>query len=336
MWWREQRRHNNDVNKSIIIAEERDNETKTLLKNAIARLIAKKALLLDDDNQGKSDNNFIELMEALTYLVINVPHRIRKQVSLDFLIENTQQALRTRNEDEFKLKKYIPFSVFLEYVLPFYALSEPLDSLDFRKRLKPFMRAVLQKENNLTLSKAAILLNLNAWKITNPPIVFEAAPPNKVNFYSVNQVIQAKRASCTGESVFLVAAFRSLGLPARVAGVPHWNFDSDKCPEGKYSPSCGNHNWVEVFVGIDNEEEEVVTGSSSGGWAFLDQNSGSKTLNTAWFFTHANIDPLVTNSKDHAIYAAGFTKNKHTDYFPLVFDPSVLVRERILTDCARG
>jgi hypothetical protein len=51
--------------------------------------------------------------------------------------------------------------------------------------------------------------------------------------------------SCTGLSVFLVAAYRSVGIPARVAGVPHWLKGPSICPDGDESPDCGNHNWGE-------------------------------------------------------------------------------------------
>ena len=69
--------------------------------------------------------------------------------------------------------------------------------------------------------------------------------------------------------MFLTAACRAVGIPARVAGVPHWDKGSETCPDGDADAACGNHNWVEVWV--------------DGEWAFVDQD-GNKELNTGWFY----------------------------------------------------
>jgi transglutaminase-like putative cysteine protease len=73
------------------------------------------------------------------------------------------------------------------------------------------------------------------------------------------QVIAAGYASCTGLSIFLVAACRAVGIPARVAGTPSWVVGGRRADvsaaavqqSASGSPGLGhsfnNHNWVEVW-----------------------------------------------------------------------------------------
>jgi len=200
----------------------------------------------------------------------------------------------------------IPWPVFVEFVLPYAALSEPRDSslsASFLGKLQAHVDKFVTAD--ATLSEAATVLNLKAYAITDPPIRFVAAAANKLNAYSPAEVVRNKSASCTGESVFLVYALRLAGIPARVAGVPHWNRGASVCPDGDKSPSCGNHNWVEVFT--------------EKGWAFLDQNTAN-ILNHAWFFP-ALTDQLVSGDRPHSIYAATWDRSSKVT-FPLVFDPT--------------
>ena len=70
------------------------------------------------------------------------------------------------------------------------------------------------------------LIQLSRWDIpsvhSSERIKFVAAPPDELNHYSVFSVLNARNSSCTGLAVFLACSLRSVGIPARVAGVPHW------------------------------------------------------------------------------------------------------------------
>lgn len=71
-----------------------------------------------------------------------------------------------------------------------------------------------------------------------------------------------RRYSCTGLALYVVAALRSVGIPARVAGTPHWNKCGGRgkackaCPGGDIctpgfgssDDSCGNHDWAEAWA----------------------------------------------------------------------------------------
>ena len=116
----------------------------------------------------------------------------------------------------------IPWDIFLEFVVPYAVLSEPRDTtLEFLHDFEAYLNH--HTPEDASLSEIALILNQKAFAYTDPPIKFEGAPPNKVNAYSPSEVVKAKAASCTGESVFLVYALRLVGVPARVAGVPHWD-----------------------------------------------------------------------------------------------------------------
>lgn len=100
-------------------------------------------------------------------------------------------------------------------------------------------------------------------------------------------------ASCTGLSVLLVDACRSVGVPARIVGTPLW---SDK---------SGNHTWVEIW---------------DDGWHFTGacEPTGSN-LDAGWFIdraSHAKRDEPI-----HAIYAVTFRKNGQS--MPMVWAQNV-------------
>ena len=99
-------------------------------------------------------------------------------------------------------------------------------------------------------------------------------------------------ASCTGLSIMLTNACRSVGVPARLAGIPNWPNKS------------GNHTWVEVW--------------DDGAWHFLGAGEPDKRgLNHAWFVGAAA--GAQRNHAEHAIYAISYRPTGLD--FPMRFDP---------------
>ncbi len=99
------------------------------------------------------------------------------------------------------------------------------------------------------------------------------------------------KASCTGLSILLSDACRSVAVPARLAGTPLWTNKS------------GNHTWVEIW---DN------------GWHFTGAcEQDPKGLDRGWF--EGNAAAAKKDVPEHAIYAASFRKTKVS--FPLVWAP---------------
>ena len=114
---------------------------------------------------------------------------------------------------------------------------------------------------------------------------------------SPSESIEQGLASCTGLSIILVDACRSVGVPARLAGIPKWKNKN------------GNHTWVELW--------------SEGDWHFTGAAEYNPNgLNQTWFQNDAALaDP---NSKMHSIYATSFGKTE------TVFPNGLVAREKSL------
>lgn len=249
------------------------------------------------------------------------------------------------------LKFNITDIVFLNEVLPYKALTEPLqpsklffynliqfccksDNFDncFSKlelteeSIKSFLSIKFTKHKDFlsclpcnTIEKCGLWANEMVWKMTKPTIEFKAAKPNEVTQYSVFDTIISKNASCTGLSILLVSFLRTIGIPSRVAGVLHWKKDSVLCPLGIKDPNCGNHNWVEIWF---NEK-----------WHFLDQDGSINKIDKAWFYPK-DISNQIPLSKNFAVYSASYGSLKYlskyssyskeisskTGYFPIAWN----------------
>lgn len=167
--------------------------------------------------------------------------------SLEFLAETVRLALahwpRLRSAG-------VPWSVFLDGVLPFAVLNEKRDyEWRWRPRLQRlFASAWTGAGNNITLA----MYNLTAMIPTGAADYLSAligrdgspAPqPGQViqwhssvspGFLSPQQVASAF-GSCTGTGIVLVAAARAIGIPARLAGCSQTDVPGD------------DHHWVEFY-----------------------------------------------------------------------------------------
>lgn len=88
------------------------------------------------------------------------------------------------------------------------------------------------------------------------------------------EALEEKKVSCTGQSILLVCALRSVDIPARAVGVCTWNHVR------------GNHTWVEAWF--------------DGGWHMIEFNE--KDFNTGWVME--NIGMLNTAHPAQRIKAA--------------------------------
>ena len=122
----------------------------------------------------------------------------------------------------------VPWDVFCDAVLPPACLDEPRD--DWRRALNP--RCATLVAGAESTAEAALLLNGGIWAEFG--VRFE--PNLSPRFLAPLTVMESGRASCTGLSLLLTACCRSVGVPARVAGVGAW------------ADGSGNHVWVEVWA----------------------------------------------------------------------------------------
>lgn len=144
---------------------------------------------------------------------------------------------------------------FLNYVLHFRVNNEDLEfySSVFYEELAPRIKG-------LTMEEAAI--EVNYW-------CFEKATYQSTNSRTGSPFTVIKNAfgRCGEESTFVVAALRSVGIPARQCYTPRWSHCDD------------NHAWVEVYT--------------EKGWRFLGACEPEVQLNHGWFRLPASKAMLI-------------------------------------------
>ncbi|BDD12832.1 hypothetical protein FUAX_52640 (plasmid) [Fulvitalea axinellae] len=220
--------------------------------------------------------------EGLAFLISYMPERDLKSLSSDYLLKNLKWAYKAKNE--FPWAKAIPDSVFYNDVLPYATMNERRD--DWRGDFYKKFSAVVRDCKDV---RAAIdSVNRNIKNIVGVKYSTARPKPDQSPYESMDCGL----ASCSGLSVLLTDAFRSVGIPSRIAGTPLW------------TTKKGNHNWNEVYV--------------DGKWHFTEYYP-SGTLDRAWFLGDAGkADP---SKAVHWIYASSF-KPAQT-HFPLVWDEDI-------------
>ena len=98
-------------------------------------------------------------------------------------------------------------------------------------------------------------------------------PERRKHNMNALEALEEKKVSCTGQSILLVCALRSVDIPARAVGIHTWNHIR------------GNHTWVEAW--------------SNGEWHMIEFNE--KDFNTGWVME--NIGMLNTDHPAQRIKA---------------------------------
>jgi len=219
---------------------------------------------------------------ASRFLAAHAPERDRG-IDAALLNENLEMALLAR--DEFAWGAEVPEGVFLNDVLPYASLDET------RERWRPALYAISKQivADAGSITEAAQLLNEHLFDAIGVHYHVERERANQSVFESMKQ----GRATCTGLSIVLVNACRSVGIPARIAGVARW----------KSTP--GNHTWVEVWDGR--------------GWSFTGADEHKpEGLNRAWFT--GRVAEAVPGSADHGVWASSWRRTGQ--HFPMSWDRS--------------
>eukprot|EP00884_Botryococcus_braunii_P010765 jgi/Botrbrau1/19690/Bobra.0003s0051.1 len=209
----------------------------------------------------------------------NLPAKfLDRNIDLAFLAWESQPWLST-----------VPCTIFLNNVLPYANVDEPRE--EWRTLLQKLVAPLIA--NCTSISEAALVVNQQLWELWDPPIRFK--PNQTPDILSPSQVIAARHASCTGLSVFLVDALRSVGIPSRLAGIPAWN-----TPEG------GNHDWVEVW--------------HDGAWSFTGAAEWTPAgWNSTWFYPEP-AKRQIPGDRMHSIWATSW-KTTADGTFPLSWAP---------------
>jgi hypothetical protein len=231
------------------------------------------AFIAAADKLGEEDR------QAAEFLMANAPPADKATLSETFLTDNLALAFEVRAR--FPWAKAVPEDIFLNDVLPYASLDEKRDP--WRQQLLDAATPLVKDCH--TASEAAQALNRDLFKKLNVRYSTDRESANQ----SPAQSIASGKASCTGLSLILVDACRSVGIPARIAGLSQW---TDK---------PGNHTWVEIW---------------DGGWHFTGAFEYSpEGLDHTWF-----ADEIAHARKVQVIYAASWKQTGTS--FPLAWDPA--------------
>jgi hypothetical protein len=217
-------------------------------------------------------------LRAMAFLITYMPQSDRETLTANFLLDNVREAYKAR--ENFSWCKSLPDSVFFNEVLPYAVLDEHRDNWrqDFYNRFTPLVK------NCTDIYGAIDSVNRKIAKLLKTDYNTKRKKVNQSPYESIDQGM----ATCTGLSILLVDAFRAVGIPSRVAGVPNWTTKN------------GNHSWVEVLV--------------DGKWYFTEYYPDA--LNKSWFVADAGkADPA---RPEYSVYATSFKPTQ--TYFRLIWD----------------
>ena len=221
----------------------------------------------------------IDRRKGLAFLIANMPERDLKSLTADFLIDELALAYKARAA--LPWGKTIPEELFLNDVLPYVNLDETREH--WRGPMYDLCLPIVK--DCKTPGEAAAKLNAELFGKLKVKYSTERKAPNQSPAESIAQ----GKASCTGLSILLSDACRSVCIPARLVGTPMW------------ANKRGNHTWVEIW-----DKDWHFTGACE---------ADPKGLDRGWFTDDAS--KAVKDSPEHAIFATSFKAS--TQHFPLVW-----------------
>lgn len=194
-----------------------------------------------------------QLREAVEFLLAYMPLSDIAVYDPGFLLANANAALSAR--EEMPWGDSIPSEIFLHFVLPPRVNTENPDSfrLLYYDELK-------ERTKGLDATQAA--LEINRWcheKVSYQPSDSRTSSP-------IATILSA-RGRCGEESTLVVAALRTVGLPARQVYTPRWAHTDD------------NHAWVEFW--------------SNGSWHYMGACEPEPVPDRGWFTEPARRAMLI-------------------------------------------
>jgi hypothetical protein len=242
-----------------------------------------KQLAAARDNRGELEKALLatpkEQQPGMEFLLKHMPERDLTTLKADYLTGNVTLAYKSRAAVPWG--KDIPDAVFFNNVLPYANLDETRDP--WRKELTDLCLPMVK--DCKTPAAAAELLNRELF----PKLKVKYSTQRKAPNAGPKQTMETGLASCTGLSILLSDACRSVCVPTRVVGTPLW------------ANKRGNHTWLEIW-----DKDWHFTGACEPDPAGLDRG---------WFVGDAA--QAKKDVPEHAIYAASFAKTE--THFPLVW-----------------
>lgn len=191
--------------------------------------------------------------EALEFLYAYMPLADITDYPGQFHLMNIRASRRTA--EEMPWGKKIPEDLFRHFVLPARVNNEHLDSARV-----VFYDGLKDRVKSLSLYDA--ILEVNHW--CHEKAVYM---PSDARTSSPLATVRTAYGRCGEESTLLVAALRSVGIPARQVYTPRWAHTDD------------NHAWVEAWA--------------DGKWYFLGACEPEPVLNLGWFNAPASRGMLM-------------------------------------------
>lgn len=177
----------------------------------------------------------------------------RTDYSEEFYYRNYLTTLQAR--DEMPWGKTVPERELKHFVLPVRVNNENLDTARM-----VFYRELKDRVKNLSMEDA--ILEVNHW--CHEKVSYR---PSDARTSSPLATMRTAYGRCGEESTFLVAALRSVCIPARQVYTPRWAHTDD------------NHAWVEAWA--------------NGRWYFLGACEPEPVLNLGWFNESASRGMLM-------------------------------------------
>lgn len=168
-----------------------------------------------------------EERQAAEFLLLHLPEQDKKSLSLKLFKENLEQAFIARTS--YPWTKELPQDLFFNDVLPHAVTSETRDP--WRTKLRTMFHPKVVNCNTRLEAYSAVADNIK--ELTG----VSYNTKRKKACQSPEESISQGMASCTGLSILMVDALRSVGLPARLAAIPLWGTKE------------GNHTWTEFHDG---------------------------------------------------------------------------------------
>ncbi len=236
-------------NSQIIQNQKRIDDIDKLFEIQKLLFLHKSPLIFDILNEAKTTDE----KYALKFLYAYMPLSDLADYDGKFFLNHIRITLKAKKEIPWV--KNIPEDEFLHFVLPIRVNNENLDS--FRTA---YYQELKNRVQGLSMYDAA--LEINHWcheKVTYKGSDSRTSSPMNTLKYSFGR--------CGEESVFTVAALRTVGIPARQVYTPRWAHSDD------------NHAWVEVWI--------------DGKWYFMGACEPEPELNMGWFAFPASRSMLV-------------------------------------------
>ncbi len=209
--------------------------------------------LFPDLHPDQAMNLTTEEEEACMFLYAYMPLGDAADYALPFWLRNVRYALRAR--ESMPWGKRVPEREFRHFVLPVRVNNENLDN-----SREVFYEELESRVKGLSMYDA--VLEVNHW--CHEKAIYT---PSDSRTSSPLATVKTAYGRCGEESTFLVAALRSVGIPARQVYTPRWAHTDD------------NHAWVEAWV--------------EGKWHFLGACEPEPVLDLGWFNAPASRGMLM-------------------------------------------